>query len=365
MKARVLALYLPQYHPIPENDEWWGKGFTEWTNVGKAKRYFRTHYQPRVPADLGYYDLRLPEARQAQADMARTYGVEGFLYWHYWFGNGKQLLERPFHEVVTTGQPDFPFALAWANETWKGFAHGLTNRNVLIEQQYPGDEDYVNHFYSLLSAFQDKRYITVNGRLLFMIYKPSQLPDPKHFIELWRQLAEQNGLPGFYFVAHYQSSRENGCSSEQEGLEKMLNYGFDAVNFIRLTRYLEQRSFWSKVIERCNRVFRGIPLVYAYRKFIPFFSAPIDADPHVIPTIIPGWDHTPRSKKMGLVMTNATPELFEKHVTQVLNSVQQKPLEQRLVFIKSWNEWAEGNYMEPDLRWGKRFLEVLKNKLEK
>ena len=143
MKARIIAFYLPQYHPIPENDAWWGKGFTEWTNVGKAKPLYRGHYQPRVPADLGYYDLRVPETRQAQADMARSYGVEGFMYWHYWFGGGKRLLERPFNEVLASGEPDFPFALAWANETWKGFAHGLTNRNTLIEQRYLGEQDYI------------------------------------------------------------------------------------------------------------------------------------------------------------------------------------------------------------------------------
>lgn len=172
MKARLLALYLPQFHPIPENDLWWGKGFTEWTNVGKAQRYFRNHYQPRVPADLGYYDLRVAETRQAQADMAREYGVEGFVYWHYWFGNGKRLLERPFNEVLACGEPDFPFALAWANESWRGFAHGITNRNMLIEQLYGGVEDYTAHFRAVLPAFRDHRYITVDGKPLFMIYKP-------------------------------------------------------------------------------------------------------------------------------------------------------------------------------------------------
>ena len=170
MKARLLALYLPQFHPIPENDLWWGKGFTEWTNVGKARRYFRNHYQPRVPADLGYYDLRVAETRQAQADMAREYGVEGFVYWHYWFGNGKRLLERPFNEVLASGEPDFPFALAWANESWRGFAHGITNRNMLIEQLYGGVEDYTAHFRAVLPAFRDHRYITVDGKPLFMIY---------------------------------------------------------------------------------------------------------------------------------------------------------------------------------------------------
>lgn len=181
MKARLLALYLPQFHPIPENDLWWGKGFTEWTNVGKARRYFRNHYQPRVPADLGYYDLRVAETRQAQADMAREYGVEGFVYWHYWFGNGKRLLERPFNEVLASGEPDFPFALAWANESWRGFAHGITNRNMLIEQLYGGVEDYTAHFRAVLPAFRDHRYITVDGKPLFMIYKPLADPEVKVF----------------------------------------------------------------------------------------------------------------------------------------------------------------------------------------
>ena len=129
-KVRVIAFYLPQYHPTLDNDTWWGKGFTEWTNVGKAKPLFRGHYQPKVPADLGYYDLRVPETRQAQADMAREYGIEGFCYWHYWFGNGKRLLERPFNEVLASGKPDFPFCLAWANESWKGFFHGVNQTGV-------------------------------------------------------------------------------------------------------------------------------------------------------------------------------------------------------------------------------------------
>ena len=145
-ESEIIGIVSASISPIPENDLWWGKGFTEWTNVGKARRYFRNHYQPRVPADLGYYDLRVAETRQAQADMAREYGVEGFVYWHYWFGNGKRLLERPFNEVLASGEPDFPFALAWANESWRGFAHGITNRNMLIEQLYGGVEDYTAHF---------------------------------------------------------------------------------------------------------------------------------------------------------------------------------------------------------------------------
>mgnify|MGYP001138365042 CR=1 FL=1 len=363
MKARVLALYLPQFHPIEENDRWWGKGFTEWTNVGKAKRYFPGHYQPRVPADLGYYDLRVPETRKAQADMARRYGVEGFIYWHYWFGNGKRLLERPFNEVLASGEPDFPFALAWANETWKGFAHGLTNRNTLIEQQYPGEEDYIAHFYAVLPAFKDKRYVTVDGKPIFMIYKPHQLPDAKQFIELWQGLAKKNGLPGIYFVAHHQSRKDHAYKTEQKSVEEFLEQGFDAVNFVRLTAYLEHRSTIKKIKNKIWRKVFRYPLICRYDICSKYFSNAIDGDDHVIPTIIPAWDHTPRSGREGLVFGHSTPDLFGKHVREVIEQIVNKPDEHKLVILKSWNEWAEGNYMEPDLKWGHEYLKALKAEL--
>ena len=200
-KARVIAFYLPQFHPIPENDEWWGKGFTEWTNVGKAKPLFKGHYQPRVPADLGYYDLRLPEVREAQAEMAREAGIEGFCYWHYWFGNGKMLLERPFQEVLQSGNPNFPFCLGWANHSWKtGTWKRDGSNHMIVEQKYLGEGDYRKHFEYVLSAFQDKRYITIDGKPIFVIFDPYDLP--KDFIRLWRQFAVEYGLSGIHFVAY-------------------------------------------------------------------------------------------------------------------------------------------------------------------
>ena len=159
MKPRLISFYLPQFYPTPENDEWWGKGFTEWTNVGRAKPLFKGHYQPKVPADLGYYDLRIPEVREQQADLAREAGIEGFCYWHYWFGNGKRLLDRVFREVVETGKPDFPFCLCWANESWhKKFWNmdGTTDKQILAEQVYEDEEGNTKHFYALLDAFKDK-----------------------------------------------------------------------------------------------------------------------------------------------------------------------------------------------------------------
>lgn len=355
-KIRSIAFYLPQFHPIPENDEWWGKGFTEWTNVGKAKRYFPGHYQPRVPADLGYYDLRVPETRKAQADMARKYGVEGFCYWHYWFGNGKRLLERPFQEVLHSGEPDFPFCLAWANETWKGFHHGLTNRNILIEQTYPGERDIENHFYEVLPAFLDKRYITVHGKPLFTVFKPMDLPDAKSFIAQWQNLAIKNGLKGIYFVGH---------SYHDEEYPTLINRSFDAVNRVRMFDFLKlKRNLFSKVVGIAMNTLFGVPSIYRFERAMASFSNANDAANTCIPTIISGWDHSPRSGKKGLILHKATPELFEKHVTATLKNILDKPEEDRLVFIKSWNEWAEGNYMEPDMKYGTAFLEAYKRAVD-
>ena len=186
-KVRLIAFYFPQFHPIPENDKWWGKGFTEWTNVAKAKPLFRGHYQPHVPADLGFYDLRLPEIRQQQADMAREAGIEGFCYWHYWMGGGRLLLERPFQEVLKTGAPDFPFCLGWANHSWttKTWEKGksFTSESMIFEQLYPGVEDYINHFFDVLPAFKDKRYITVDNKPLFVVFDPESFNDSKLFID--------------------------------------------------------------------------------------------------------------------------------------------------------------------------------------
>ncbi|MCX7012247.1 MAG: glycoside hydrolase family 99-like domain-containing protein, partial [Candidatus Sumerlaeota bacterium] len=198
-KARLIAFYLPQFHPIPENDEWWGKGFTEWTNVAKARPLFPGHYQPRVPADLGFYDLRVPETREAQAAMARAHGIEGFCYWHYWF-NGKRLLEKPFDQMLATGEPEFPFCLAWANEDWTRTWDGRSSE-ILQKQEYGGQSDDTAHFDYLLRAFKDQRYMAVDGKPMFLIYRPADLPDPTATIALWRSLARESGLPGLHLVA--------------------------------------------------------------------------------------------------------------------------------------------------------------------
>lgn len=354
-KVRVLALYLPQFHPIPENDRWWGKGFTEWTNVGKAKPLFYNHYQPKVPADLGYYDLRLPEAREAQAELARQYGIEGFCYWHYWFGGGKRLLERPFNEVLESGKPDFPFCLAWANESWRGFHHGLKDRQVLIEQRYPSEQDYIDHFQALLPAFKDSRYIQVDGKPLFMVFQPSQLPDAKHFIELWQRLARENGLKGIHFVGHTYSASQS---------DAILSMGFDAVNVVRLFDYKKKRVLGIYLLRRLRSILLGSPRIIPYREAMKSFVGKEEERDNVYPTIIPNWDHTPRTGRKGVVFHNSTPNLFSRHLRSIGDVLEKKKSEEKIVFIKSWNEWAEGNYMEPDLKYGTAYLERLRDFLQ-
>ncbi|MBQ9339276.1 MAG: glycoside hydrolase family 99-like domain-containing protein [Paludibacteraceae bacterium] len=364
-KARVLAYYLPQFHPIPENDAWWGKGFTEWTNVGKAKPLFPGHYQPHVPADLGYYDLRVPETREAQAQMAREAGVEGFVYWHYWFGNGKRLLERPFNEVLASGKPDFPFALAWANETWSGFAHGASNeRPPLIEQTYPGDEDYIAHFNAVLPAFKDNRYITCEGKPIFVVYHANQLPNAQHYIDLWQQLAVKNGLNGIYFIAHEMDMWDE--EKIKKVLQIRINEGFAAINLVNLhgrgTRYL---PLWNRIVRWLfykHSPFRILPDLRPYD--ISMFRTKYDDKEDFIPSVIPNWDHTPRTGLGGNLIYNSTPAKFKEAMKYAVDIVQTKPLDKRFVFIKSWNEWAEGNYVEPDLRFGHQYLEAIRKSLE-
>ena len=225
-KARVIAFYLPQFHPIPENDLWWGKGFTEWTNVTKGRPLFRGHKQPHVPADLGYYDLLDPQVRLKQAELAREAGVDGFCYWHYWFGNGRQLLEKPLQEVIRLGQPDFPFCLGWANHNWEkklwNSEISPLSKQLLAKQLYPGVEDIDRHFYAMLPAFKDPRYMRIDNRLIFLVYTPHENPLMQTHIERWQELAVKEGLGGFYFIAQ--------CRRKEE-LDMYRRLPFDALNY--------------------------------------------------------------------------------------------------------------------------------------
>ena len=378
MKARVIAFYLPQFHPIPENDEWWGKGFTEWTNVGKAKPLFKGHYQPRVPADLGYYDLRMPEVREAQAEMAREAGIEGFCYWHYWFSHEKKLLERPFNEVLQSGKPDFPFCLGWANHSWTNKTWEVGTRKIkeqTLMQMVYNEEEYRLHFYDVLPAFKDKRYITVDDKPLFLVWRPLDIPDSKSFIELWNNLAKQNGLKGIHFVGIEFSMRESEKSLKyaltkkvpdlaKKHFSKVLESGYDAVNSrgYHLADCLT-RSLWD-IAKRvvAARLFKYYPISKCdQRKINKYLYGEEDKWENVYPTLMPNWDRSARSGRKARIYTGSTPEVFRGQMNHVLELIKEKKDEHKIVFLMSWNEWAEGNYVEPDLRYGHGFLDVIKS----
>ncbi|WP_286735602.1 MULTISPECIES: glycoside hydrolase family 99-like domain-containing protein [Sphingobacterium] len=383
-KARIIALYLPQFHPIEENNRWWGKGFTEWTNVGKARPLFKGHYQPKVPADLGYYDLRYPEIRQQQVDLAKDAGIEGFCYWQYYFGGGKMLLEKPFEDVLNLGKPDFPFCLAWANhswsnKTWQKSQSLLQSDGLLMEQLYAGKKQYEEHFYYNLKAFKDKRYIKVDGKPVFLVFDPHAIPDPKVFITTWNELALENGLPGIHFVGiqsslsgfYYDSQhkRVNYIPKKNEPAasryKSVLELGFDAVNSRGLFRAeLNVKGIKAKILKYCSRKLNLNYIdVYKYKDIIKHLYVEEDKWNNVYPTLLPNWDRTPRSGKAAIIYHDSTPDLFEQHLKKALELVENKEEDRKLLFLMSWNEWAEGNYVEPDLRYGTGYLDVIKRNI--
>ncbi len=351
-RARVIAFYLPQFHPTPENDRWWGTGFTEWTNAAKALPLYPGHYQPHVPADLGFYDLRLPEVRAAQAALAKEYGIEGFCYYHYWFG-GRRILERPFNEVLNSGEPDFPFCLCWANHSWSTVWQGTND--TLIEQTYPGWYDHAAHLDWLLKAFSDRRYIRVDGKPVFVIYNPDEIPDVSKLADFWRDRAIKAGLPGLHLVGV--SHRNEKWDPRDRGLDASTMQSLPKRNGRIPRRFLSTKL--SLLLKRAKHELS----IYDYEEVLPDLLRSNDVEWLDYPLVLPCWDNTPRSGMRGLVLHGSTPELFRRHLRQAIDQVEQKPEKDRIIFLKAWNEWAEGNYVEPDLRHGHGYLDVIREEI--
>ncbi len=352
-RARLIAFHLPQFHPTPENDAWWGKGFTEWTNVAKARPLFHGHYQPHVPADLGFYDLRLAETRHAQAELAKEYGVGGFCYYHYWFGDGRRILERPVNEILDSGEPDFPFCLCWANHSWNSIWQGTND--TLIEQRYPGWDDHAAHFDWLLRAFTDRRYITVEGKPVFLIYQPDGIPDVARVVDFWRERALKAGLPGLYLigVSHY----EQHWDPRRRGLD---------ASTMQALPSRDGRIPWRHFGTKARLALQGNKhelTIWNYEEVLPMLLRTNKVEWPDYPLVLPNWDNTPRSGMRGLVLENSTPELFRGLLHEAVARVGDRLPDERIVFLKAWNEWAEGNYVEPDQKWGRAYLEVIQQEL--
>lgn len=379
-KARVIAYYLPQFHPIPENDKWWGKGFTEWRNVANAKPLFKGHYQPHIPADLGFYDLRISDVREQQAELARKAGIEGFCYWHYWFGNGKQLLEKPFQEVLITKKPDFPFCIGWANHDWTNKTWEVGTRKVmesiLMKQEY-SNEDYIKHFNYLLPAFKDERYIRVDDKPIFVVFSPLDIPDATCFISLWQRLAKANGLKGIHFVGIQQNFSgksknvfnlysRNDKEDINQVYKKIINLGFDAVNSRGYQRaefkVRDLKDFALRVLGR--KLLKRITVSKCRMEDInKYIYTKEDSLENIYPTLLPNWDRSPRSGKKARIYVNSTPEVFKKQIIKAVNLIKNKEDQHRILFLQSWNEWGEGNYVEPDCKYGHGYLNALREVL--
>ncbi len=353
---RVISFYLPQYYPTPENDAWWQPGFTEWINVGRARPLFKGHYQPKVPSDLGYYDLRISDVREKQAKLAKEAGIEGFCYWHYWF-NGKRLLDRVFSEVVDSGKPNFPFCLCWANHSWYKKNWDPTKPNkLLIEQTYPGEHDYISHFEALISAFKDNRYIKVDGRPVFGIYKPLDIPDLPLLVNTWNKMAIENGLPGIYFF---------GFTFEENQIPLLKKLPLNSIVFdYMLSTFREyESSFLRKVIRKIREKI-GFANTFDYRLYSTLVQKQLYIDDKIHPCIIPNYDHSPRSGNKFIIIVNSLPKYFGNLCSKIFNKIKNRRNEENLFFIKAWNEWGEGNYLEPDLKYGHGYLDELKKAIE-
>lgn len=354
---RTIAFFLPQFHPTPENDEWWGKGFTEWRNVTKARPLFPGHYQPHLPADLGFYDLRLPEVREAQAELARQHGIHGFCYYHYWF-NGRRILERPFNEVLESGKPDFPFCLCWANENWTRVWDG-GKRNVLLEQKYSPEDDLA-HIRSLIPAFNDPRYIRIDGKPLLLVYRTELLPDPARTAEVWREEARRAGIGDLYLA-------------RVEGFVKGVDpnsIGFDAaVEFAPDASKAGTALFRGRVARLLGK-FKLLPAVfrdswlYSYPATVRGMLSKPERGYRWFRCVTPMWDNSARRSANASIFVGSTPAIYKQWLSKIVARTRQRLAgDEQIVFINAWNEWAEGCHLEPDQKWGHAYLEATREAL--
>lgn len=358
-KLRALAIHLPQFHPIPENDKWWGKGFTEWRNVVRTQPRFKGHYQPHLPADLGFYDLRLPETRAAQAALAKEHGIHGFCYYHYWF-NGRQVLETPVKQILDSGEPDFPFCLCWANENWTRNWDGLF-KDVLLEQKYSIEDD-IAHIKFLFQFFSDKRYIRVDDKPVFVVYRTELFPDIKRTAETWRNEAVKAGFKDLYLIRaeNFTTSTPPETISFDASFNFFPNqYGMPLYVIpgkieqwlhkmgVRKSPYIENWIWnYSDIVNKQI----STPQIVPYKRF---------------PGLTPMWDNSARRKKGAVILHESTPELYGRWLKHIVSTFKPYSADENFIFINAWNEWAEGNHLEPCQKWGRGYLRATQAVLSK
>jgi glycosyltransferase involved in cell wall biosynthesis len=344
-EPKLIAYYLPQFHPIPENDEWWGKGFTEWRNVTRARPLFRGHYQPHLPADLGFYDLRVPEVREQQVALAKRYGIYGFCYYYYWF-NGKRLLERPLQEVLEMGTPDFPFCICWANENWTRRWDGY-DQEVLIAQEHSHESDE-RFILDAIPILKDPRYIRVADKPMLLVYKVDQLPRPIETAQAWRTIAAANGIPELHL-----------CAVQSAGTTDPRVFGFDAA--------VEFPPNGARGVDVEDTI-TGLALnftgrVWDYRDETKWFLSKPVPEYQLHRGLMVSWDNSPRRGDRSFIWANATPDEYHNWLSGLVRDVHTREEASEYIFVNAWNEWAEGAHLEPDLKNGHAYLQATQRAL--
>lgn len=368
---KIIPLYLPQFHTIPENDEWWGKGFTEWVNVRDAKPLFEGHNQPRVPLNNNYYDLSDIETLKWQCRIAKEYGIYGFCMYHYWF-NGHLLLEKPMEMLLAHPEIDIKYCVSWANHDWTD-AWKASNRQtkVLIAHNFDDEKDWVDHFNYLLPFFKDPRYMTENNKPLMVIYIPNIIRKLKKMLDVWSQMARDNGFDGLTFI--YQSAASSFDNSWDHSL---FDYGVEMnPGYVGLANRQKNSSFFPKLMKYSHEIKRFLHIrrsLLPQKKITEVSKAdydytwqrilelrPISNSPKMIPCAFTDWDNTPRHKERGYLYQGVSPDKFKSYFKQLIDNTKNF-YDTDMIFVFAWNEWAEGGYLEPDEKNGFAFLEAIK-----
>lgn len=373
-RAKLIAMYFPQLHAIAENDAWWGKGFTDWDSVRSARPLYDGHYQARVPKGSDYYDQSDVQTLRRQAAQARQYGVYGFCHYHYWF-DGRQLLETPTRLMLENPDIDMPFCLSWANETWSRRWDGRDHQ-ILIQQTHPSDPArWKLHYDYLIKAWKDPRAIRVDGKPVFVIYRPQRIDKIDDMLAYWRQLAAQDGLPGLYFV--FQKQYELPNESCLRAFDALFQFQpFEAINSPSYDRHSIKHSRLFKLVrslpERYQDMLRGVRAKFikelTFHDYAQVWRQAAEVRPHARLHTYPGgyvdWDNSARYKHRATIFREASPQAFEEGLAGVVASLARRDLPEPFVFINAWNEWAESAYLEPDEKFGFQYLEAVQRVLE-
>lgn len=371
---KVIAFYLPQFHAIKENDEWWGKGFTEWTNLKKAKPLFDGHYQPRRPLNRNYYDLLNDDVKLWQCRIAKENGIYGFCFYHYWF-DGHLLLEKPVEQYLNNKDCDLPFCICWANENWtKAWVN--SQNTVLIEQKYGNEKQWTKHFHYLLPYFKDDRYIKEDNKPLFVIYRPELIKSLNEMLDCWQRLAKENGLPGLVFAyqhVYFDSMDNKDDSRFKYAIEYQPGYALrdmnsKYINYLKkikqsISIFLEKNFQMSLDIGGLVRNNRNLALVNYDKVWQQILKRKPTSEKY-IPGAFVDWDNTPRRGSKGSIFVGASPEKFEKYFTELIKKARNE-YKKDYIFIFAWNEWTEGGYLEPDEKYKYGYLNAIKNSLIK